>query len=130
MTSRRGIYLRMVAASLAARLAMASLRGPQAAGARAGCRSGCARRHRHCARKEPRRLRGSVNFVGTRHIVRSSSLDLDFLRGLLRLRLFGQFYSEHALLEPRFDLISVNTLWQFKAALERAKTTLLQVIIL
>src|SRR6516165_11363739 len=78
-------------------------------------------------KKNPGEFQGSVIFDSTSN---SGGLDLDFLRRLLRLGLFGQFHSEHALLEACFDLVGVNTLWQFKAALERAEAALLQVIVL
>jgi hypothetical protein len=52
------------------------------------------------------------------HIRWSRCFDLDFLRGLLRLGLFGQFHSKYALLEARFDLVGVNTLRQLEVALE------------
>ena len=55
----------------------------------------------------------------------SGGLDLDLLRGLLSLRLFGQCHSQHALLEVCFDLVWVNTLRNIEAAFERAKVTLL-----
>src|SRR5215469_1421088 len=60
----------------------------------------------------------------------SRSLDLDLPRRLLSLSFFGQFHNKHALLEARFDLVQVNTFRQFKTALERTETTLLEVIVL
>src|SRR5215472_5572197 len=63
MTSRRGIYLPTVAASLAARLVMVSLRRWQAAGARAACRSTCARQHRRYTAKPQHKLKKEIPTV-------------------------------------------------------------------
>src|SRR6516165_8614160 len=60
----------------------------------------------------------------------SGRLDLDLLRGLLRLRGFGQHHLEDAVLERRGDLIGVDALGQAEIALERAVATLGDVVVL
>src|ERR1019366_4679606 len=60
----------------------------------------------------------------------SSSLDLDLLRGLLRLKLLGKRQREYAFLEARFNFIRIDAFRHLEAALEGAKVALMHIIIL